>query len=82
VTLFFWGVSATCSFVAFVYFVRFYRETRDAFFAFFATAFAVLAVHWTLLATIVTAEHAPYHYVMRLVAFVLIAVAIVWKNRK
>jgi hypothetical protein len=81
-TAFFWTVSATCSFVALAYFLRFWRETRDLLFALFAIAFALLTVHWTLLATVASAEHAPYHYALRLVAFLLIAFAIVWKNRK
>lgn len=76
-----WTATATCSVVASIFFFRFHRATRDVFFALFSAAFAVLAVHWLLLALVDQAEHAPRHYVVRLIGYILIAIAIIVKNR-
>jgi hypothetical protein len=80
---FLWGALAMACFVAGLYFLRFWRSTRDRFFVFFLLAFWVLGVQWTLLAwTFDSHEERPTHYAMRLVAFGLIIVGVVDKNRR
>jgi hypothetical protein len=76
------GVAAAGSLGVGIFFLRLWRETRDRFFAFFGVAFWVLALNWFALVWAAPAnEHRHYFYVGRLVAFLLIIVAIVEKNR-
>jgi hypothetical protein len=66
-----------------IFLVRFYRASGERLFALFAGAFAVLALHWALLGALpLQGEHRPLAYVLRLVAFLLILVAIIDKNRR
>lgn len=74
----------TCGFlVASLFFARFWRRTRDGLFIAFAAAFALLGLNQALLALsgIPVEERSPL-YLIRLVAFLLIIVAIVRKNAK
>ena len=76
------GVSAVGAWAAGLFFFRFYHESRDRLFAYFAAAFWLLALSWTLLGPFTpTAEARPYIYALRLVAFVLIIVGVIEKNR-
>ena len=69
--------------VAGLFFLRFWRRTGDRLFVIFAAAFWLLGVNWLLLAfTDPDAEFRPALYLIRLLAFVLILVAIIEKNRK
>ena len=62
--------------------LRLWRETADRFFALFGVAFWVLSLNWLALAVAEPPnEGRHYFYITRLVAFVLIIVAIVDKNR-
>lgn len=75
------GVIAMGSLIAALYFARFWKETRDRLFAFFAFAFLILGVQRVL----VVASNQPTEdlillYGMRLLAFILILVAIIDKN--
>jgi hypothetical protein len=64
-------------------FFRAWRETRDRLFLAFSIAFGVLAIHWTFLAlSRVDTELHNYFYLTRALAFLLIALAIVDKNRR
>jgi hypothetical protein len=75
-------VSATAAVAAGLFFFRFWRESRDRLFAFFGAAFWVLAVSWVLLALInPSAETRPYVYAIRLLAFLLLIVGMIDKNR-
>ena len=66
-----------------LFFFRFWRRTGDQFFLAFSAAFILLMAERIVLVTIDTShEFAPYVYVVRLLAFALIIVAIVEKNRK
>jgi len=65
--------------VAGLFFLRFWRESRDRLFAWFAGAFFVLCLQRVLL--VVVNIDSPLLYLVRLVAFSLIIVAIVEKNR-
>jgi hypothetical protein len=76
------GFSAAGAFVAGLLFFRFWRDSHDRLFGFFGAAFWLLAVSWTLLGLFSpTEETRPYIYAIRLIAFLLIIVAIVDKNR-
>jgi hypothetical protein len=71
-----------CLAIAF-HFLRLWRRTHDRLFAFFLTAFLVLAFERVVL-VIVSAqnEFAPFVYIVRLVAFAIIIIGVVDKNRK
>ena len=76
------AISMACLTIA-LFFLRFWRQTGERLFVIFAAAFGILMVERLMLAT-VSASHelAPYIYVMRLFAFVLIMLAVVDKNRR
>ncbi len=77
------GAATMGFFVVTAFFVRFWRETGDRLFFFFAAAFAAMAVNRAMLLFLgIGREHQPYLYVIRLLAFVLIAWAVVDKNRR
>jgi hypothetical protein len=68
--------------VAALFFLRFWRQTRDRLFIYFGSAFVLLAVQRAALAASDTLPfETVWYYVLRLLAFVLIIVAIVEKNR-
>lgn len=68
--------------VAGLFFLRFWRETRDRLFGIFAGAFWLLAVQRLLLALFQDPDSEQvWLYGIRLLAFVLILVAIIDKNR-
>jgi hypothetical protein len=80
---FIWGALAMGSWVIGLQFLRYYRESRDRLFVMFALAFWTLALHWTALGI----ENPPsetrhYFYIVRLIAFGLIIVAVIDKNRQ
>ncbi len=75
------GAVAMASFVATLFFLRFWRQTRDGFFLLFAVAFALdSATRFALGMSRVSNETEPLFYLLRLVTFVLIIVAIACKN--
>ncbi len=83
--IFMWGVLAMASLVAALFFLRFWRASRDRLFAFFALAFAGLAANWVGLAFINQPNdeaRQEYAYVVRLVAFVILIIGIIDKNRR
>jgi hypothetical protein len=68
-------------FVAAGFFLRFWRRTHDRLFLAFAAAFALLALNQALAAFLgASDERTPYTYVLRVLGFVLILLAIVDKN--
>jgi hypothetical protein len=68
--------------VAGLFFLRFHRRTHDRLFLAFAVAFWILAAQRAALTHYASDVAAPtWLYVLRLAAFVLIAAAIVDKNR-
>ena len=76
------AVSATGALVAGLFFFRFWRESDDRLFAFFGTAFCLLSLSWTLLGLVNPGDEArPYIYAIRLLAFLLIIVGMIDKNR-
>ena len=76
------GAMAMAFAVAGLFFLRFWRDTRDRLFALFALSFFVLAINRVGLALIVDrgGEADPLYWV-RLVAFIIILLAILDKNR-
>jgi hypothetical protein len=65
-----------------LFFVRYWRRSGDWLFAAFAAAFWLLALNQSLLVlTNTTVEEQSWFYVLRLVAFGLIIVAVGLKNR-
>ena len=77
------GATSMGCIVAALYFLRFWRTTRDRLFILFGIAFLVLALNRTALAfTHPSAESTPYFFLARLAAFLLIAFAVVDKNRR
>lgn len=80
--LFISGSIMMCYLVAGLFFLRFWKETRDRLFAAFAIAFWLLASNRVAFLFIdETNEARSYIYVLRLLAFILILIAIVDKNR-
>jgi predicted permease len=78
-----WGALVFGCTTVSIFFVRFWSLSRDRFFLFFAAAFAFLALNWVGLVVIPTeVETRHYAYLLRLVAFVLIIVGIIDKNRR
>lgn len=77
------GATSMGSLVAALYFFRFWRTTRDRLFVLFGIAFTLLALNRAALAfSHPSAESTPYFFVARLAAFVLIAFAVIDKNRR
>lgn len=77
------GAIAMTSIIAGVFFLRFWRDTGDRLFAIFAASFFLLALTRLGLAmSQVQQEPNTHWYWVRLIAFVLILVAIIDKNRR
>ena len=82
-TLFFYGTLASASLTVALFFMRFYASSRDRLFLFFALAFVAFCANWVGLAIArPDVESRHYLYLARLVAFALIIVGIVDKNRR
>lgn len=65
-----------------IFFLRFWRETRDQLFLTFAVSFWLLGLVQAMLALGPTEpEERSWLYVLRLIAFLLIAASIIRKNR-
>ena len=77
------GAVALGFLVCALFFLRFWRRTRDEFFLSFSLAFALLGAVQSILtlANIPTEERASI-YLVRLLAFLLILLAIFRKNRR
>jgi hypothetical protein len=80
---FLWGALAMISVVAAALFLRSWRLSADRLFVYFALAFVALSLNWIALAlTDPASESRPYVYLLRLLAFILIAAGILDKNRR
>jgi hypothetical protein len=76
------GGIATASLLVGLFFFRFWRATRDRFFLFFAISFWLEGLNRFLLSRVVGPDEAePIYYAVRLIAYGLIIVAIIDKNR-
>lgn len=77
------GGIATASLIAGLFFLRFWRHTRDRFFMFFALSFLIEGLNrFALYALAGLDDQHPIYYVIRLIAYGLIVVAILDKNLK
>ena len=77
------GAIAMASLVAGIFFLRFWRDTKDSFFLFFAASFLLEAANRAALGLSPDPnEGSPLFYLVRLVSFLLILLAIVQKNRE
>jgi hypothetical protein len=76
------GGISIASMIASLYFLRFWRTTGDRFFLFFAVSFFVEGVNRAALGSSGQPNEAtPFFYLVRLLSFALILVAILDKNR-
>jgi hypothetical protein len=83
IRFFLWGALAMACGTSALFFLRHWSATRDRLFAFFAVAFAVMALNWVSLAFIDPGKELRHTlYLLRLLAFVLIMVGIIDKNRR
>lgn len=77
------GANAMAATVVAVFFLRFWRDTHDRFFLFFAVAFFIDGVNRVVLALSAYSEETePFFYLVRLLSFTIILIAIADKNRK
>lgn len=77
------GIIVTASVTAGIFFLRFWRRTRDPLFLAFAAAFTIEGLNRIGFLFIARPnEGSPTIYIVRLVAFLLILAAIIWKNRR
>jgi hypothetical protein len=75
------GATMLASLGVALFFLKYWRSTGDRLFAVFSAAFAVFAVNRVLLVALdETSEYRTGVYLVRAVAFTLIALAIVDKN--
>lgn len=81
--VFLWSALATGSLVAGLCFLRLGRLTRDRLFYSFTAAFWLLAANWVGLVFVHAAAETRHQvYVLRLLAFVVLIIGIVDKNRR
>ena len=67
--------------IAAVHFLRFWRKTSDRLFVSFASAFLLFAANQFIISILWAAdERNSYAYILRIIGFVLILLAIVDKN--
>jgi uncharacterized protein DUF5985 len=79
--MFIFGMVTMGYIVAGLFFIKFWTRGRDPLFIIFASAFWLLAASQILLAILeVPREEQGWVYILRLLAFALIIVAIVHKN--
>ncbi len=77
------GAACTSLLVIILFFLRFWKRTGDRLFGYFAAAFGFLMIERIVRAAMaIETDWAPYVYSIRLIAFTLILVAIVDKNRR
>jgi hypothetical protein len=76
------GAIAVASFVVGLFFFRFWRSTHDRFFLWFALSFWIEAGNRIALGVLQGSELEPVFYLLRVVAYGLIVLAILEKNRK
>ena len=83
---FLWGGLAIACLIAALLFLRFWTLTRERLFVFFALGFAVFASNWTWMALSISAPEVEarhyMYYLPRLLAFSLIILGILDKNRR
>lgn len=81
--LFLHGALVLACWVAGLFFLRFWRLSGDRLFAFFCAAFWLLGINWlSLAANYWVPETRHQAFIVRLLAFVLIIIGVIDKNRR
>ena len=75
------GALTTLSLIIALFFLRYWRRSADRLFLCFALAFAILALEWVGHA-VFDPDLRHYIFLVRLVAFALILLGIIDKNRR
>jgi hypothetical protein len=66
-----------------LFFLRFYRRSGERLFVFLSLAFFILGIHWITIAAVAPRmETRHWLFLPRLLAFVLIIIGILDKNRR
>jgi uncharacterized membrane protein HdeD (DUF308 family) len=77
------GVIVACSLVAGAYFLRFWRKTRDPLFLGFGAAFLIEGCNRVVFLFVEAPEAGdPVVYSVRLLSYLIILIAIAYKNRR
>jgi O-antigen/teichoic acid export membrane protein len=77
------GAAAATSWIVAMFLFKFWRESRDRLLLLFSLAFLMLGVNWLLVSAVHPGTETRHlFYAVRLVAFLLILVAILDKNRR
>ncbi len=63
-----------------LFFLRFWRVTRERLFVLFSFAFCLLGANWALAS--LGGPLGPHAHILRFLAFIVIALAVVDKNRR
>jgi hypothetical protein len=83
VYLFLDGATAMASFIAALLLLKSWNRTQERLFVFFSAAFTVMAIERCILGVVnMPEENTPLIYLLRLLAFALIVIGIVDKNRR
>jgi hypothetical protein len=81
VFMFFYGVTAAGFLIAAVFFARYWSRTREPLLGIFAAAFALLSLNNVIIGLAnIPREDQSWVYLLRLAAFVLIIIGIIWTN--
>lgn len=80
---FLWGLLTMEAAVAALFFIRYWRSSGDRLFLYFALGFIAMALNWIGLSSVDPAFELPHFvYLFRLLAFLLIIIGIIDKNRR
>ena len=75
------GAFVMASIIVILFFLRFWKSTHDRFFLYFATSFLLEALSRVIIGTTNIQNENPLIYLIRLVAYILIIIAIYEKNK-
>ncbi|KTD66887.1 MULTISPECIES: DUF5985 family protein [Legionella] len=76
------GAFVMASIIVSLFFLRFWKSTHDRFFLYFAMSFLLEALSRVIIGTTNIQNENPLIYLIRLVAYFLIIIAIYEKNKK
>ncbi|HEX2604320.1 MAG TPA: DUF5985 family protein [Oxalicibacterium sp.] len=76
------GAIGMASLIAALFFLRFWKTTRDSFFLYFAISFLIQGINrFFLVQGADASDDTPIGYLFRLIAYMLIVIAVIEKNR-
>lgn len=76
------GALAMASIILALFFLRFWKNTHDVFFIYFTAAFTLESISWILFLDHHQRVNDPAIYSIRLLAYLLILIAIIGKNKQ